>query len=741
MSNPILSLASELRADMLSARAAPALSAGFMSGLGLLVAQIAFATFIFSGPLAPYSSQGVGLVLFGNFAGCLIVALAGGYRGAISGLSPALVIAMAAIGATMDATGEALFVTAAAALAIAAAATGAGCFALGRFRLANLVRFIPYPVAGGFVAGIGGAVCLAAMSLMGAETGWRSLPALLDPSALWRWAPGALYGIGLYWAMKRWGNALILPASVALAVGGYHAVLAALGISGEEARAAGLLLSGTSEEGLWPALGPADLALVDWSAMAGQVVEILTLMAIALICVAMNVAGLETVANRDLDWDREFRASGLASMVAGVGGGTVATLVVPASLRSKLFGAETRLTGVVAALVIGGALFLGDGMLELVPAALVGGILVFAGLGMLDEGLVRTFRRLPRLEYAIVALIFVAIVWFGLFEGVGAGMLAALAFFAARLGLVDPVERHYTARDRRSGKARPAPDRAILRADGDRAPAYALRGYIFFGSIGPLTDRLGRSLAAAEPPSSLMLDFTAVSGLDFSAVNALSRFLRAARAAGVPVVLSAAPGSLLAGLERTLPAAEFAALALEPDEDRALERCEDIAIEAWKAGEGPAEARRDSLLRRAADEVERQLERQIAFEELVEELGARLEPRDYAAGEALAGPGAAASPDCLQLLASGRASAYGRAGARLRQFGPGDAVWPASALDDGSAAAVVADEDCRALALEPEARSRLEAREEALALGLYRYLLAGRFRAGAECVETRQEES
>ena len=36
----------------------------------------------------------------------------------------------------------------------------------------------------------------------------------------------------------------------------------------------------------------------------------------------------------------------LASAVAGLGGGTAASLIVPASLRSKLFGAATRLTGV-----------------------------------------------------------------------------------------------------------------------------------------------------------------------------------------------------------------------------------------------------------------------------------------------------------------------------------------------------------------------------------------------------------
>ena len=46
----------ELRADLGSVKTVPALTAGFTAGLGLLVAQVAFASFIFSGPLAAYSS-------------------------------------------------------------------------------------------------------------------------------------------------------------------------------------------------------------------------------------------------------------------------------------------------------------------------------------------------------------------------------------------------------------------------------------------------------------------------------------------------------------------------------------------------------------------------------------------------------------------------------------------------------------------------------------------------------------
>ena len=722
----------DLRADLLSAKAVPALSAGFTSGLGLLVAQIAFGSFIFSGPLAPYSSQGVGLVLFGNFASCLIIALAGGYLGAIAGLSPALVIVMAAIGFTMDAEGDALFVTTAVALIISAVATGMCCLLIGRFQLANLVRFIPYPVTGGFVAGIGGAVCLAAMSLMGAKPDWRTIPALLEPSVLWKWSPGAAYGIALYLAIKRWGNPLILPVSVALAGVVYHLALAGLGISGDEARAEGLLLSSTADGNLWPALFPADLEHVQWTAMVAQVPHMLTLIFVAFICVIMNFAGLELATNQELDWDREFRVTGVASMIAGLGGGTVATLVVPASLRSKLLGATTRLTGVVAALVIGVALLLGDGILEFVPASLVGGgILVFAGLGMLDEGLVKSRKRLPYSEYGIILLIFIAILSFGMIEGVGVGMLATLVFFAVRLSRVDPIASQFTARERTSNKARPVPDRAILLKEGERVQAYRLRGYLFFGSVCPLADHLRQSLSGTSRPTCLILDFSAVSGFDFSAVNVLSRFLQTADAAGVRVALSALSEELQTGLKHNLPPAIYDKLLVEPDVDRALECCEEIVLADWKTDVDRADERRAALMEHTVDDLECYLERQIDFENLLEELRPYLSPRQYAADEALVGPDA--PQEGLQLLLSGRVSGYDSAGTRLFQRGPGDSIWPAGAPEQ-RATSVVADEPCRTMVLTPAGLGWLEQHEERLALKLYRYLLAGRLQAesGAE---------
>lgn len=209
-------------------------------------------------------------------------------------------------------------------------------------------------------------------------------------------------------------------------------------------------------------------------------------------------------------------------------------------------------------------------------------------------------------------------------------------------------------------------------------------------------------------------------------MNVLARFLQSASTAGAQVVLSAPPRQLRSGLERILPRREFAAVRVEPDLDSALEQRVEVVIAAWKADTRMVDERRDSLFDSAADDLERHLERQIRFEDLMDELRSWLDPRRYADAESLAGPGVP-NPE-LQLLTVGQASARDGAGIRFRQHGPGDVIWSVGPSDD-EALTVSADEPCTTMVLTPAARRGLEADEQQLALKLYRYLLAGRFEA------------
>ena len=718
-----MNFVSELRAEALAARVLPALSSGLISGVYIVIYVFSAGGIIFSGALAPFFSQGTGTVLFGTFVVCLVIALTGGYRGAVSALPSPAIVVLVAMGSTMALQGDVLFMTMVATMMVSALAAGTCFLMIGRFRLANLVRFIPFSVAGGFLAGTGGALCLAALSLMGATPEWPMPPSFLEPSTLWNWVPGIAYGLGLFIATRRWSSSLLLPVSFASVAALYHLGLAYLDVSGSEARAMGLLFAGIAEGGLWPAFEPGDLAQADWTAVAIQIPNMLALILVILLSLVMYLSGIELAANVELEWNREFKAAGLGSLIAGLGGSPAGCLSTSASIISHKLGAESRLTGVVASLVMGSALIWGDAVLMLVPVSLVAGLLVFIGLVLLDDWLMKARGALPWTEYAIIVLIFVTIVGFGFLEGVGIGMLVTTVFFAVRLSRVEPVEAAFTAREHHSNKIRSIPDRAILREEGALVQAFRLRGYIFFGSAYPLVERIRHSLRKDPPPVCVLLDFSAVAGIDFSAMNALCTFVRTAHAEGARVVLSAASEQFKDRLRRDLSPTVHGTLLLEPDADRALERCEDIVIAARRPDPSNESDVRNLLLERVSGDMERHLDRQIVFEELVDDFRDWLEAREFDTGETLVPIGEPLQG--LQLLMTGRASVYDSTGARLFQCGPGDAFDPQGAFGAHAAtAAAVADEPCRTMLLTPAARRWLEEHEPQLLLKLYGYILA-----------------
>ncbi|MDE0310420.1 MAG: SulP family inorganic anion transporter [Acidiferrobacterales bacterium] len=694
----------------------PALSAGSTAGLSILVAHIAFAGAIFSGPLQPYLPQGVGLVLFGVFVGCISVALTGSFRGAIAGISPALVIVMAQVGLTIDASGEVLFVTTVVALTLGSVVAGTMCLLIGRLRLSMLVRFIPFSVAAGFVGGMGIAVGIATVSIAGVELDPQNYTHLFEPSSLVLWLPGAMYGLVLFFAMRRWKNALILPFSVVVLVGAYHLVFVALGLSIEDARDSKLLLN--SVEGvLWPVITPTDLAKVDWNAVIDQIPNLLVLIFVALVCVVMSLAGLETLVGRELNWDREFSAAGISSIFSGVSGATFTYMVVPPTYRSWLFGASTRLTSVICALVIGGGLFFGSGVLEFLPVSLLSGLLFFVAIGLLDEGLYQSYKKMPATDYAIVLLIVVVINVFGFVEGIVAGLLATLVFFALRLSLVDPIADEFTGRTYRSKKVRQPPERTILLQSGDQICGYSLRGYLFFGSARPLVARLRKPLNNSAPPTCLILDMKLVSGVDYSAVSILGQFIQNSTENGVQVVICAMSDALHKGLMRDVPTSAFEKLWFESSKDQALERCEDLVIENWESDAETADLKREFLLTQSEELLERYLDRMTSFEDVVESLSAWLETREYKQDEKIA----AVEGEGIHLLASGRATVFDQNGTRVRQCGVGDVILPV--LDaDTRAHSVVAELPCKVWLLGTQELRWIEQQEKSLALKLYRYL-------------------
>ena len=721
---------SALRSDARSANMVPALFVGGVTGINLVILENALAAVVFSGRSEQFVLQGTGLFLFGSAVICLVVALGSGYRGALSAPPVSTTMTLPAIVATVRTEEAALFPTIVAALIAAGVGSGLCFLLIGHFRLANLLQFIPYPVACGFLAGTGGAVCVAALSLTGIEADLEILSKLFEPSLLWKWVPAVLYSALLYFATTRFKSVLLFPASFVIASVLYHLTLGLFGVSQSEAIQSGVLFGGMADGNLFPPFSVSDFGNIDWSEVALQFPNILTVILITLVCVIMNTSGVEIFAKTELDWNREFKAAGLASLLSGLGGGPPGCLLIAVTTRSRIFKAETWVTGAFGALVVGSALILGGGFLRVVPMPIIGGLLFVTGFVMLNEWLIKNRRRLPRTDYGVVVLMTLTIVFFGFLEGVGIGMLVTAMFFAVRLSRIDLVESTFTLSDRRSSKARPLPDQAILSEEGGRIQVLQLRGYIFFGSAYPLVARLGRMLASEPRPACMLLDFSAVAGVDLSALNSLCRFVQQARAAGVRVVLSAASPSLRDGLRRNLSSQVHDSVLFGEEIDDSLEQCEDLLLASMRGHpSGKNAAQPQALLDQVGTDLEGQLDRLILFEELTDELDAWMEPREYSAGMALVTSGQ--PPGGLQLLAAGRASALDSSKVRLLQYVVGDAIEPAAAFGSCSpGVSVIADEPCRTLMLTPEARERLEREEQQLTVRLYRYLISASTKAG-----------
>ena len=706
---------------VLSWKLAPALSIGLIIGFDIIMYEISLAALVFSGPLAGHYAQGVGLLIFGTVVASLVYMLTSGRRGIIISHPTPSILMVFGIGSAvaMQLQGDVLFMTLVAVLGICAGITGAFFLMIGHFRLTRLVRFIPYPVAGGFLAAIGVMMCINALSLMGLTLDGP----IFSSHAFSSWAPGVVFGFGLFMVLKRWQNFLILPVSFVTAIVLYHLGLNLFDISWGEAKSLGLLFNLTLDETMWPAFSSGDLVLIDWATVSKLAPDMLVLSFVALLCLIIHLFSFELATDLDLDWNKEFKVTGLASVIAGLGSAPTANIDSTWSILAKKSGVATLFTNVTVIAVLGSVLLFGSTLLEPIPKSLLGGMLFFFGLTMADNWLIDSFRRQPLAEYAILLVITMTILFFGFLEGMGVGILATTSFFAIRLSGIDLVKSKFTACESRSSKTRSIPEYDILRTEGELVQGYRLSGYIFFGSAHLLASQLRESLNNSPQPKCIIMDFEAVPGSDFSAINSLCRFIRIADAAGTQVILSAVPENYMPLLKRNLPPTIHAGLMIEPDVDHALERGEDIVIAAWETNIRQEQIEHQStLLDRVADEIESQLDRQVVFENILVGLHGWLEHCEYDTGDMIVAMGEPQKG--LQFLLAGQASVYDSANTRLHQCGPGDVIEPQSAFRVYNAkTTVIADKPCETMFLTPASVRWLVESKEELTLELYEYLL------------------
>ncbi|HET9725251.1 MAG TPA: SulP family inorganic anion transporter, partial [Actinomycetota bacterium] len=572
------------------------LAAGLILGAVETVLAVAFAAFVFGGLLAGRLDEGIGLYLAAAGLTLALFAWRGGARGVVGSVQDAAtaVLALVASAAATKAADLArvavmagvhdfeapdIFLTVVAATLVVTVLCGVAFLALGSFRLGNVVRFVPYPVVGGFLAGTGWLLLTGGIYVAcGVSPHLRSLAQLIGGHQLVLWLPALAFGVILLVAVRLVRRPMVIPAVIAIGLAVFVIGMLVTGTSIEEARDGRWLLGPFEGTSLWEPWTLRALTGADWSAVLGEWTGIATAVFVAAIAILFNVSGAEVVLDRDLDTNRELRDAGFVNVVSGAIGGIPAYHALSLSALSQRMHANARIAGLIAAAVPLSAVILGATVVELIPRMIVGGVLVFLGLAFIVEWVWDKRRVLPLLEYGVVLVILLTIVGRGFMPGVVLGLVLAVVLFVVSYGRTDLVREVAFGDTYRSNVDRPPAERARLRALADRVQILRVSGFLFFGSTSGLLERIHTRLEAV-PPGFVVIDLRRVTGVDSSAVAALIKVTRLAQANAFKVVLTGASDPVRAHLERG-DVHEGEIVRFEPDLDRGLQWCEDALLES-----------------------------------------------------------------------------------------------------------------------------------------------------------------
>jgi SulP family sulfate permease len=716
-------------------RAVTVLSAGVVIGLVEVILAVAFATLVLGGYLVLFWPAGIGLCLLGAAITLGVIAWRAGKRGVVGSVQDAAAAVLALIsykiavktfanlvqipGAPVRGTPRDAFLTSVAAILVVTTLCGITFFALGTFKLGNLVRFIPYPVVGGFLAGTGwlllkGGIGVAAGPASAALPPWpkgtttevtiRHLHQLSGSFLLSRWLPALVFGALLLLATRISKRPILIPAM------GIALLLCVLGMlvthsSIEDARR-GLWLIGPFES--TRLLEPWTLRALsgaDWGMVAGQGANIATAVFVAVIASLINVTGLEVSMRTDLDNNQELRDAGLANLVSGPVGGIPGYHAVSLTSLARQMDVGAREAGLVAALVPLTAALFGGSLVQLIPRFLVAGTLVFVGLAFIVDWLVDQRRRLPIAEYAIVLVIFGTIAFRDYLTGVEVGLVASGFLFAFNYSGVRLVRQVEFGTTYRSNVDRPQAERRVLRELADQVLILRVSGFVFFGVASGLVERIRKRVEAASPRF-LLVDLQRVTGIDTSVVMALRKVVLMAKAHDVEVVFSGVSEAVRTKLRQGGVLPSEGVVSFEPDLDRGLQRVEDGLLQSLVPPLSPDGAG-DPL------------------SGLPERLGAYLERQSIPEGIVLLRQ--SEPSDDLFVLESGRLKVETTTPEgtrmRLRSVRSGVTVGEiAMYLRGPRTADVVAETPCVVLRLSRAALERMEAEDPTLAAALHRRL-------------------
>ncbi len=481
---------------------------------------------------------GVTAALLGAAIACILFNLLSGTTGVVMGPAAGIALVTAGVFAALIERSELAPGDALAGLAVLVALgllSAVFQLAMAAAGLGRLVRLLPYPVVAGL---INGTAALLLVSQVPVALGLAPGAGPLAGAAL---VAGVSFGL----AMVKWPWSLPGPVGAVLVGAALHNALAAW---------APALPLGSVIGALDPVVLHAAMLTDAYAEIVGlkrvTVFEVLIPAALSIaflssIQVMTSVAAIRDAGGADAGSRRDMLALGTANMASGVAGGMTCASMHAGTMALRLNGNRGAAAPVVTGLLMLGVLILPLPVLDFLPAAALAGVVVAAALQMIDADVLRLAPRIRRGtrqkraeilgSIAIVLLVTVLALAFGLVVAVAAGLVLALLVFASVMAH-GVLRRSYANPPGRSRIRRGPQEAATLADQAGAIRVLEIEGAVFFGN----TDGIEQALDAARADGArhLILDMRRVDSIDLSGARRLVQLCERNWRAGVSLVVT-----------------------------------------------------------------------------------------------------------------------------------------------------------------------------------------------------------
>lgn len=433
--------------------------------------------------------------------------------------------------------------------AMSSVLTGAVFFLMGACKLGSLIGFFPRHILIGCIGGVGWFLVVTGVEVSARLPGnleydVPTLKQLFRGDTIMLW----LIPLGLAIILKfikRYQKSNYL-------VGGYFIVVAAifyffkfaLDIRMDTLHNGGWIFDSPPAEKPWYHFWTLyDFDAVHWGALADTIPTMFALTFFGILHVPINVPALGISTNEDnLNVDRELIAHGISNTLSGMCGSIQNYLVYTNSLMFMDSGGSDRLAGIMLACATGAVLFAGPIITGYIPIMVVGALIFLLGIELMEEALVDTYGKLHRLEYLTIIVIVITMGTYDFVAGILVGIVLAALNFVVQTSQRSAIRAEYSGIIAQSTVRRPPAQLKFLKETGQQIFVIKLAGFLFFGTIVGVENRIRALLAedafSSRPLRYVVLDMTSINGVDFSAAEAFTRINRLLSKRGVQLIIS-----------------------------------------------------------------------------------------------------------------------------------------------------------------------------------------------------------